>query len=82
MTHHPHVHMIVPGGGFSLDGKRPSAEMLRIGCDPQLAKADADPSCIRFFASCPMPNFNCAGAASWLSRGYARAVEQNRFRTR
>ena len=20
MTHHPHVHMIVPGGGFSLDG--------------------------------------------------------------
>jgi predicted Zn-ribbon and HTH transcriptional regulator len=22
MTHHPHVHMIVPGGGFALDGKR------------------------------------------------------------
>jgi hypothetical protein len=22
MTHHPHVHMIVPGGGFSLDAKR------------------------------------------------------------
>jgi hypothetical protein len=22
MNHHPHVHMIVPGGGFSLDGKR------------------------------------------------------------
>jgi hypothetical protein len=22
MTHHPHVHMIVPGGGFSLDGAR------------------------------------------------------------
>ena len=22
MTHHPHVHMIVPGGGFSSDGKR------------------------------------------------------------
>jgi hypothetical protein len=22
MTHHPHVHMIVPGGGFSLDGHR------------------------------------------------------------
>jgi hypothetical protein len=21
LTHHPHVHMIVPGGGFSLDGK-------------------------------------------------------------
>ncbi len=22
MTHHPHVHMIVPGGGISLDGER------------------------------------------------------------
>jgi hypothetical protein len=22
LTHHPHAHMIVPGGGFSLDGKR------------------------------------------------------------
>ena len=22
MTHHPHVHMIVPGGGFSLDARR------------------------------------------------------------
>ena len=22
MTHHPHVHMIVPGGGLALDGKR------------------------------------------------------------
>ena len=22
MTHHPHLHMIVPGGGISLDGKK------------------------------------------------------------
>src|ERR1700730_2158254 len=22
MTHHPHVHMIVPGGGLSMDGRR------------------------------------------------------------
>src|SRR4029453_17931280 len=22
LTHHPHVHMIVPGGGISLDGER------------------------------------------------------------
>ena len=22
MTHHPHVHMIVPGGGLSLDGSK------------------------------------------------------------
>ena len=25
MTHHPHVHMIVPGGGISLDGAQPTA---------------------------------------------------------
>jgi len=25
MTHHPHVHMIVPGGGFSTDGSAPVA---------------------------------------------------------
>jgi len=28
MTHHPHVHMIVPGGGIALDGKR------WVGCRP------------------------------------------------
>ena len=28
MTHHPHVHMIVPGGGISLDGTR------WVGCKP------------------------------------------------
>ncbi len=28
MTHHPHVHMIVPGGGLSQDGVR------RVGCKP------------------------------------------------
>jgi Putative transposase len=22
MTHHPHVHMIVPGGGIALDGSK------------------------------------------------------------
>ena len=29
MTHHPHIHMIVPGGGLSLDGTR------WIGCKPR-----------------------------------------------
>jgi hypothetical protein len=29
LTHHPHVHMIVPGGGFSLDGNR------WVSCRPQ-----------------------------------------------
>jgi hypothetical protein len=30
MTHHPHVHMIVPGGGIALDGKR------WLSCQPRL----------------------------------------------
>ena len=38
MTHHPHVHMIVPGGGISLDGTRwvPAgpAFSCRCGCCP------------------------------------------------
>ena len=29
LTHHPHVHMIVPGGGFSLDGRRWGARPRR-----------------------------------------------------
>ena len=33
VTHHPHVHMIVPGGGISLDGTR------WIGCRPNLSLA-------------------------------------------
>jgi len=33
MTHHPHVHMIVPGGGISLDGTR------WIGCPSKLSLA-------------------------------------------
>ena len=37
LTHHPHVHMIVPGGGLSLDGERfdplpAAASSCRSGC--------------------------------------------------
>jgi hypothetical protein len=32
MTHHPHVHIIVPGGGISLDGHR------WIACRPKIQK--------------------------------------------
>ena len=35
MTHHPHVHMIVPGGGISLDGTR------WVSCRPRLPPAGA-----------------------------------------
>ena len=36
LTHHPHVHMIVPGGGLSLDGERlsPAAFSCRSGAVP------------------------------------------------
>ena len=30
LTHHPHVHMIVPGGGLSLDGARWVARALQL----------------------------------------------------
>jgi hypothetical protein len=29
MTHHPHIHMIVPGGGISLDASRWIAKNIR-----------------------------------------------------
>jgi hypothetical protein len=35
MTHHPHIHMIVPGGGISLDGTR------WVRCKPRLSAAGA-----------------------------------------
>jgi putative transposase len=38
LTHHPHVHIIVPGGGISLDGARWShagqASFCRSACSP------------------------------------------------
>jgi len=40
MTHHPHVHMIVPGGGFSLDGKR------WVSCRPKFFLAAPVLSCL------------------------------------
>jgi hypothetical protein len=49
MTHHPHVHMIVPGGGFSLDGNswvscRPRfflAVPVALGVVPRVVPAQA-----------------------------------------
>ena len=48
MTHHPHIHMIVPGGGISLDGRRwissrpPSS--CRCGCWHALPPPVPDPA--------------------------------------
>ena len=36
LTHHPHVHMIVPGGGISLDGKN------WVSCRPRLLAPGAE----------------------------------------
>ena len=40
MTHHPHVHLIVPGGGISLDGKR------WVSCRPKFFLAAPVLSCL------------------------------------
>jgi hypothetical protein len=42
LTHHPHAHIIVPGGGFSLDGQRwPAgpASSCPSGCSPASSAA-------------------------------------------
>src|ERR1700730_15563157 len=41
LTHHPHVHMIVPGGGISLDGTR------WVACRPNFLLAVEVLSCLR-----------------------------------
>ena len=43
LTHHPHVHMIVPGGGLSPDGSK-----WTMGCSPPAT----DPETLRTRASC------------------------------
>ena len=39
MTHHPHIHMIVPGGGVALDGKRWLSSRLRFLLPVQVSLA-------------------------------------------
>ena len=60
MTHHPHVHMIVPGGGISLDGTR------WISCRPELSLAGSGA-----VATVPPPD---AGDAARRTRGRPPAV--------
>jgi hypothetical protein len=65
LTHHPHVHMIVPGGGFSLDGKtwvacQPSpASSSRCACSRDCSAAGS------WRGSSPLtPPANCSSSAS------------------
>ena len=63
MTHHPHVHMIVPGGGISLDGSRwvvlPAALLpagaRALGAVPQADAGEA--------AHCPRTPASCSSSA-------------------
>ena len=79
MTHHPHVHMIVPGGGISLDGTRwvsckPGyflpvpvlAELFRrLFLDMLIAAHKAD--CLKFFSDhVPLADF--MAFAAWISQ--------------
>ena len=52
MTHHPHVHMIVPGGGISLDGdrwiaSRPNFFLPVLVLSTAVPAADAGEACCR-----------------------------------
>ncbi len=42
MTHHPHVHMIVPGGGISSDGQRWIACRPRFFCPSSSSRSCSD----------------------------------------
>ena len=66
MTHHPHVHMIVPGGGLSPDGTR------WIACRPELLPARAD----------PLKAVPAAAPGEARHRSCGRATEVLRRRTR
>ena len=60
MTHHPHVHMIVPGGGLSPDGDRwiackPKFFLPVFGCESR----SNNPSLKRPICSVALPEQNC-----------------------
>src|SRR3954447_333863 len=60
MTHHPHVHMIVPGGGISLDGSR------WISCRPAFCyRRGCSPACSCGYSSPGQPAPACPGVYSW-----------------
>ena len=47
LTHHPHVHMIVPGGGLSLDGSDGSPRALTSSCMSTCLRACSGARCWR-----------------------------------
>jgi len=63
MTHHPHVHMIVPGGGFSLDANR------WVACRPRFFLAvrvlsECSAGCSWTSSAPPIGPVNCSSSAS------------------
>ena len=85
MTHHPHVHMIVPGGGISLDGERwcragrasscPCAcsRACSAGCSWRSSSRRTTPAACSFFGD-HAPLAECASL-----RGLSGAAAQNRM---
>ena len=65
MTHHPHVHMIVPGGGISLDGTR------WVACRPNFLLAVEVLSCLfrrlvlEKLAAAHLPESCSSSASTW-----------------
>ena len=67
MTHHPHIHMIVPGGGISLDGTR------WVRCKPGFLLPVRVLS--RLFRRLFLAGLADAHAAGWLAFGRMMIVE-------
>ena len=78
LTHHPHVHMIVPGGGISLDGTR------RVACRPNFLLAVEVLSCVfRRLVLEKLAAAHCAGELQFFGKHMAlinpkaRAVQRS-----
>jgi hypothetical protein len=70
MTHHPHVHMIVPGGGISLDGKR------WVSCRPKFFLAAPAPTPTSIIREPSQPIWPRCTRPSGTSMASARSVDR------
>ena len=63
MTHHPHVHGIVPGGGLSLDGERWVACRPGFSC-PCVCSRDCSGGCSSRSSATPTVPANCSSSVN------------------
>ena len=74
LTHHPHVHMIVPGGGFSLDAKR------WVSCRPRFfLSVDVLSALFRPLFLAKLRTAHQAGALQFFGK-HARLIDPRAFR--